>query len=103
MATLSSAVSAPSNERGSSAAGAVVAREPRGKVDRFAPVIGAQLCRHAGKEGVEILDQVQDVVGVEIAVGLGGGPAAQLGQALADGAAVGPLESGLLVIEVEQE
>ena len=47
--------------------GAVVAREARRQLDRLAPVIGAQLGGDAGEEGVEILDHVEHVVGVEVA------------------------------------
>ena len=83
--------------------GAVVARQPRRQLDGFAPVIGAQLGGDAGEEGVEILDDVEHVVGIEIAQRRRCRLEAELGQALADGAAVGPLERRLLMIEVEQE
>ena len=83
--------------------GAVVARQAGGKVDRFAPVVGTQFRRDAGEERVEILDDVEHVVGIEVAhrrrLCLG----AQLGQALADRRSIGPLELRLLVVEVEQE
>ena len=83
--------------------GAVAARQARRQLDRLAPVLGAQLGRDAGEEGVEILDQVEHVVGIEIARRLGQHLGAQLGQALADRRAVRPLERRLLVVEVEQE
>ena len=83
--------------------GTVLSRQARCEIDRLAPEIGAQLGGDAGEEGVEILDQIEHVVGLEIAdrrrLGLG----AQFGQALADRRPVGPHELGLLVIEVEQE
>ena len=83
--------------------GAVVARQPRRQLDRLAPVFGAQLGGDAGEEGVEILDQVEHVVAVEIAWRRRQRLGAQLGEALADGLAVGPLERRLLVVEVHQE
>ena len=47
--------------------GAVAARQARRQLDRLAPEIGAQLGGDAGEEGVEILDQVEHVVGIEVA------------------------------------
>jgi hypothetical protein len=76
---------------------------PRRQLDRLAPVLGAQLGGDAGEEGVEILDQVEHVVGIEVARRLGQHLGAQLGEALADRRAVRPLERRLLVVEVEQE
>ena len=64
--------------------GAVAARQARRQLDRLAPVVGAQLGGDAGEEGVEILDQVEHVVGIEIARRRRQHLEAQLGQALAD-------------------
>ena len=83
--------------------GAVVARQARREIDRLAPVVGAQLRRHAGEEGVEILDQVEHVVGLEIAHRRGLCLGAEFSQALADRGAIRALELGLLMIEIEQE
>jgi hypothetical protein len=59
--------------------------------------------KSASEEGVEILDHVEHVVGVEVAHRRRMRLGAEFGQALADGGAVRPLELGLLVVEVEQE
>ena len=80
-----------------------MARQARREIDRLAPVVGAQLGRDTGEEGVEILDQVEHVVLLEIAHRLWLCLGAQFGQPLADRGAVRSFELGLLVVEVEQE
>ena len=80
-----------------------MARQARRQVDRLAPEVGAQLSGDACEEGVEILDQVEHVVGFEIADRRRMCLGAKFSQALADRRTVRADELGLLVIEVEQE